>query len=592
MKRWLVICLVCAMLLAVLSACSGNGGETSQNRTDEGETLNLAVQCTGAVSDLDPARAAASDTETITYHLFENLLRWEDDGSGHAVLGNGMASGYTVEQNVDGSTTYVFTIRSDARWSDGEAVTAADFVYGWQRLFSMDNPPGTIHQLYMVEGFDQAWANRDGTLLTGVSATDSHTLVIRITDQCAYFLDAFCAGTLTMPVRQDVVEQYGAGWANDPESLVTNGPYHLAQDLTDGGLLLEKSETYYNAASVRADVITFSWGTSAESAYQDLLNGELDFLVGLPEDEITARAEDGTLTVEPEPSTYALLLNNLAAPFDNETVRQAFAACIDTEELTAAVGDATLTAATGFVPHGIANRDDQWQTEQQETQDPALPEDLLSGESETEETVWDYRAVGDYDQTTEEVTRQERAAQAQRLLNQAGYPDGQDFPEVTYLYEDTPENQAAAAYLQSLWQEMLHVTVTLQPVTDADLRTQLLSGTFTMAAFRFDAAYDDATAFLNRWDSTAGAIGGNLIGFNNRAYDLLLYVVPETASNAGREACLHDAEQILLESCGVVPLFYYGRTSQLADELGGLYGLSDGTYFFWSVGPADSGPAA
>ena len=200
--------------------------------------------------------------------------------------------------------------------------------------------------------------------------------------------------------------------------------------------------------------------------------------------------------------------------------------------------------------------------------------------------------MGDYDQTTEEVTRQERAAQARRLLNQAGYPDGQDFPEVTYLYEDTPENQAAAAYLQSLWQEMLHVTVTLQPVTDADLRTQLLSGTFTMAAFRFDAAYDDATAFLNRWDSTAGAIGGNLIGFNNRAYDLLLYVVPETASNAGREACLHDAEQILLESCGVVPLFYYGRTSQLADELGGLYGLSDGTYFFWSVGPADSGPAA
>ena len=125
--------------------------------------------------------------------------------------------------------------------------------------------------------------------------------------------------------------------------------------------------------------------------------------------------------------------------------------------------------------------------------------------------------------------------------------------------------------------------------TDGDLRTQLLAGAFTMAAFRFDAAYDDATAFLNRWDSAAGAIGGNLIGFNNRAYDLLLYVVPETASNTGREACLHDAEQILLESCGVVPLFYYGRTAQLAEGLAGVYGLSDGTYFFWNVGPADSG---
>ena len=589
MKRWLAICLACAMLLAVLSACGGNSGEAPQGGAVEGEPFDLSVRCTGPVTELDPARAAASNTETITYHLFENLLHWEDGGNGRAVLGNGMASSYTVEQNTDGSTTYTFTIRSDARWSDGEPVTAADFVYGWQRLFSMEDPPGTIHQLYMVEGFDQAWANRDGTLLTGVSAPDSHSLVIRITDQCAYFLDAFCAGTLTMPVRQDVVEQYGAGWANDPDTLVTNGPYHLAQGMMGDNILLEKSETYYNAAQVKAETIDFSWSGGEESAYQDLLDGALDFLAGLPEEEIAARAEAGTLTVEPEPSTYALLLNNLSAPFDNETVRQAFAACVDTEELTAAVGDATLTAATGFVPHGIANRDDQWQGEQQEKTDPALPEDLLSGETEAGETAWDYRAVGDYDRSQEKATREERAAQARSLLSQAGYPNGRDFPAVTYLYEDTPENQAAAAYLQSLWQEMLGVTVELKPTTDEDLRTQLLAGAFTMAAFRFDAAYDDATAFLNRWDSAAGAIGGNLIGFNNRAYDLLLYVVPETASNTGREACLHDAEQILLESCGVVPLFYYGRTAQLAEGLAGVYGLSDGTYFFWNVGPADSG---
>ena len=157
---------------------------------------------------------------------------------------------------------------------------------------------------------------------------------------------------------------------------------------------------------------------------------------------------------------------------------------------------------------------------------------------------------------------------------------------MTYLYENTPENQAAAEYLQGVWQEVLGVQVVLEPIDGDTLRTRLLAGEFTMAAFRFDAAYDDATAFLNRWDSEAGAIGGNLIGFNDRAYDLLLYVVPETASNAGREACLHDAERILLESGGVVPLFYYGRAAQLAEGLTGLYGLTDGTYFFWSVGPA------
>ena len=144
-------------------------------------------------------------------------------------------------------------------------------------------------------------------------------------------------------------------------------------------------------------------------------------------------------------------------------------------------------------------------------------------------TVWDYRAVG-MPRPQTETTREERST-AQELLSQAGYPNGQDFPEVTYLYEDTPENQAVAEYLQSLWQEMLNVTVALDPLDGTELRTRLF-GEFTMAAFRFDAAYDDATAFLNRWDSEAGAIGGNLIGFNDRAYDLLLYVVPETASNS------------------------------------------------------------
>ena len=586
MKRWLAIVLCAVLALTSLSGCAGNSGDAQEPGGEgAGEPFVLSVRATQAASDLDPARAAASSTETITYHLFENLLRWEDDGSGGAVLANGMASDYTVVQNTDNSTTYTFTIRSDAKWSDGESVTAGDFVYGWQRLFGMENPPGTIHQLYMVEGFDQAWANRDGSLLSGVYAEDDHTLVIKITDQCAYFLDTFCAGALTMPVRQDIVEQYGAAWGTEAASIVTNGPYTV-QSMGADGIVLEKSETYYNAALVKADEIDFSWLGDAETSYQELLDGTLDFVVGLPEAEIAARSEAETLTVEADPATYALLLNNLAAPFDNAAVRQAFAACIDTEELTAAAEDATITAATGFVPHGVVNRDDQWEDgEQQETDSVQLPEDLLNGESETEETVWDFRAVGDANLSQTETTRAERAAAAQEYLSQAGYPNGRDFPAVTYLYEDTPENQAVAAYLQNLWQEMLHVTVTLQPLTDADLRTQLLSGEFTMAAFRFDAAYDDATAFLNRWDSEAGAIGGNLIGFNDRAYDLLLYVVPETASNTAREACLHDAEQILLSGCGVVPLFYYGRTSQLAEGLTGVYGLSDGTYFFWNVGP-------
>ena len=120
MKRWLAIVLCAVLALASLSGCAGNSGDAQEpGGEDAGEPFVLSVRATQAASDLDPARAAASSTETITYHLFENLLRWEDDGSGGAVLANGMASDYTVVQNTDNSTTYTFTIRSDAKWSDG-----------------------------------------------------------------------------------------------------------------------------------------------------------------------------------------------------------------------------------------------------------------------------------------------------------------------------------------------------------------------------------------------------------------------------------------------------------------------------------------
>ena len=96
-------------------------------------------------------------------------------------------------------------------------------------------------------------------------------------------------------------------------------------------------------------------------------------------------------------------------------------------------------------------------------------------------------------------------------------------------------------------------------------------------------SYDDATAFLRRWRSTVANWAGNLINYSDTAYDLLIYAAEITASNAGREACLHDAEELLLNSCGVVPLYYGGVASQLADGLTGVYGNALGVYFFDSV---------
>ena len=449
----------------------------------------------------------------------------------------------------------------------------------------MENPPAALARASMVEGYKEAMAAKDGSLLTGVSATSDSVLTITLTSPCGYFLDVFCAGALTMPVRQDLVEQYGDAFGTVPAQVVTNGPYTLTS-LDGTGAQLTRSETYYDQVSPGPATINFVWsdGNSSDD-YAALTDGEADFVDQLTQEDAAALAESEELTVDPLPSTYTLLLNVAAEPFSSDFVRDAISLVIDRQALTEATGSLTNTAATGFVPHGITNRDDQWSEENTSEDETSDPDGLVEAANNQEETetvsYWDYRAVGDA--TTEAEAPEDPVAQAKDLMSQAGYPNGTDFPSVDFIYLNTAENQAAAEYIRDTLRDTLGITITLKPCSEEDLRQQMLSGEFTMAAFRFDAAYDDATAFLKRWRSTVNTGAGNLVQHADQAYDLLLYVVDITASLSAREACLHDAEELLLQSNCVIPLFYYGSASKLADGLTGLYRGAMGNYFFSSV---------
>ena len=281
-------------------------------------------------------------------------------------------------------------------------------------------------------------------------------------------------------------------------------------------------------------------------------------------------------------------MNNVAEPFDNEFVRQAFALLVDQKAMAEELSFTTERAATGFVPYGITNRDNEWMVEEsvvEGDESTVTPEGLpQEGAQEPPAPIyWDYRAVGDYGMMTEELPPETVESRARIMLSQAGYPNGEGFPAVEYLYVDTPQNTAAAQWLQARLRAVLNVEVTLKPVTEDEARTQLLAGEYTLAAFRFNAAYDDALAFLQRWQSNKSVGSGNLVSFANRAYDLLLSVV-SASNDSAREACLHDAEQLLLESKGIVSLFYYGTTAELREGFEGLY-RHDGqaVYFFGNV---------
>ena len=246
--RWTA--LVLAVCLLALTGCA-------QQR----DTMTLRVCLDSAPATLDPAMAATDAERTVVSHLFENLMKLSRGENGSIQAAPAVAKSYAVEDNLDGTETYTFTLRQNARWSDGKAVTAHDFVYAWQRL--ADPATGSPHAalLDMVAGYSQAREKQDGSLLQ-VSAPDDFTFVVQLSYKCAYFLTDVCAASATMPVRSDAAEQ--EDWSLHSETLLTDGPYR-ATAWEETGLTALAADGYYDARRLGPDVLEFRFETEGLS---------------------------------------------------------------------------------------------------------------------------------------------------------------------------------------------------------------------------------------------------------------------------------------------------------------------------------------
>ncbi len=588
-------------LAMLLSACGRSNADSGGQDVDNGEDsppFSITVCATAAQDTLDPARSTAKGGETVLFHLFENLMRWEDDGNGYAVLAPGQAESYAVETDYAGNATYVFTLRENLRWSDGESVTAADFVTAWQRLADPANGLPHRELLSMVAGYDQVQETGDPALLS-VSADDARTFTVTLNGSCAYFLEEVCASAYTMPVRQDLLQD--SRWGGGAAATVTNGAY-TASLLTPGLVTLERSETYYDAVHVGPDILRFVTATDNETDYGRFLSGEIDLIEDLPLSVLQELSDSGSWLPEAVTATYSVLLNTQQPPFDNPDIRRAFLLAVDTQAVVESLGDLTSAAASGLVPWGVTDYGPRTEEEQPE-EEPALPDPNAAPVPEELPVYWDFRA-----HSQELVTLPAEAdygadcLQARALMAQAGYAGGGGFPVVEYLYVESDTGRAIARSLQAMWQEQLGVTVTVRGVSqdeyDAALSpiapqeegtepTEPAVPAFQLAGASLSAAYSDAEAFLSRWHSLSEE---NCSGYQSGAFDILLDAAQAAVSPEARDAYLHDAEAILLADAPVIPVCYQGTSYQLAQDLTGLYRAPDGVYFLSSI-RADAEPS-
>ena len=542
-KRMAAMGLCLALAAGTLAGCGGGSAPGLALRLSMGQEAG----------SYDPIRAETAEAETVIVHLYENLLRKAPDTSGGTTLASGVAKKYDMEENYDGTVTYTFHLRQ-AKWSDGQTVTAGDFVYAWQRLADPVTNSPSASLLSAVAGYDEVRSSGDVSKLR-VSAEGELTFVVTLLGKCDWFLEDVCTDPATMPLRQDNLqtlkeeaiqenlqaEERGEtgtrNWASDPARLVTNGPYTASRG-EEGELILTRSETYVGGVS-GPEELRFLFHDSPEAAWETYAAGEADFVSPLPRAEIEAKAESDWAGAALSQTTV-LLFNTQGEVFPDVQARKAFSLAIDRQalsDLTALVS----RPAEGLVPYGVPDENGE---------DFRTQGGDLVGESGTEEAL----------------------AEANALLGESGYGSS---AVPRFVYEDTEENAALADALWKAWMKGLKVRLERVPLSADELREALSAGDYDIALTDLRGNALDAESFLDLW---RGDSPENVAGYENGAYDTLLKVIRSASDEKARQGCLHDAEALLLDDCPVAPLLFTASAWEAREGLVGI--LRDGRGFF------------
>lgn len=542
MKRLAALLLPAVLCVSLLGGCAG---------AEEG--LSLPVSVGSAPVSLDPAYAEEPGDQTILAHLYENLMRVTVDGSGRTSVIGGMAKSVEQEEEtVDGSlaVTYTFRLRS-ARWSDGQAVKASDFVYAWRRLADPGTNSPYAELLSMVSGYREARDTGNLELLQ-INAKNDSTLEVVLNGRHDWFLKEVCTSPATSPLRQDVVQKLkaaadeGKPWWSDPTALVTNGPYTAAE--SDGGhsLKLTASSRYYGDMP-GPQSLTFHFVDTAEQGQTLYDSRAVDAVWPLTDAQLETLAASPEWEGTPELETALAVFNCAREPFSDVLIRQALSLAIDWTALVQAAAP-TARMAEGVVPPGVPENEEE-----------------------------DFRTAGGPLLDNDPETLETRRIQARALLGEAGYDSGLDLGELEYLYVQSPANDAAAQELCRQWRDNLSVQVTPKGMTERDLMSALRNGEYTVAGLALAAPANDAECFLMDWTSGSQH---NVAFYESSAYDTLMAIIASAADGTARMGCLHDAEALLLMDCAVVPLYTQSTAWTLRENLTGAFRDPRGWFCF------------
>lgn len=595
MKKLLALLLAVAMVLSLV-ACTKTPTTEPTAKPAAGEPAaamgpsSIAVCLASEPDTIDPALNSAVDGATLVAHLFSGLAKWAQDENGALVIAPDAAK-ELVEGvvNEDGTVTYTYTLRDGLKWSDGKDVTAADFEYAWKRAASTALGADYGYMFEVVKGYPDELA---------VKALDEKTLEVTLANSVAYWNELLAFPTY-FPVREDVVAN--EAWATDASTYVSNGAYKMTGWEHNSVITLEKNPDFVDADKITMDKIEFYLSDDANNMLTNFENGSWQLIDDVPTNEIAnlkvnyptefvVAGQIGTYyvcwNINEQILPASSTLTGAEAEAAKAEIRKAISLLFDRNYIVEEIGQAGQIPASSFVAMGMTNPDGSQFYQTAGGNDGyygyynVSADALESNFASAIETLKKYYT---FDEATQMFT---------------------DFPTLTYLYNTSDSHKAIGEYLQNAL-ATVGITMNLENQEWNTFLNTRKNGDYSIARNGWIADYNDPICFLDMWTTSSGnndvqfgkgdhetvaiynldltALGYDVKVENGtwaQTYDVLISLIKGCTDNEVRYQLMHIAEDLLMSTGCICPLYFYTDIYMLDDSVHGFFSNPLGYKYF------------
>lgn len=524
MTRFIRLLLIALMVMVGLILAGCGDGVTL---VDKGNKTGVLHVGNGAEpKSLDPQIVTGLPGAHVVSALMEGLVSVNPKTLEPAP---GVAKSWDIS---DDGLIYTFHLRDNAKWSNGDPVTADDFVYSYKRILS---PALGAKYAYSLYALKNAKAYHLGEIKdfdkVGAKALDKRTLRLTLNAPTPYFLSLLNHHSW-YPVhpptiaKHGEIDQPGTAWTR-PGEYVGNGPFILKDWELNRRIVVTKNPNYWDADNVALNKVCFYSIDKAQAEERAFRGGQLHITETLLPSKIEAYQKNNpkALSVSPYLGTYYYLFNATKPPFDNPKVRKALAMAIERDKIVRHVTKGGQKPAFSFTPPNTAGY-------------------------------------------TAEARLEENVAEAKKLLAEAGYPDGKGFPRASLMFNTSESHLKVAQAIQRMWKKNLNVDIEL---LNKEWKVFLESQNrkdYDISRAGWIGDYNDPNTFLDLWVTDGG---NNRAGWSNKNYDALIGEAAKTSDPKTRMELFQKAERILMDEAPVMPIYVYSRVGLIRPEVKGWY---------------------